>query len=167
MELKATTPIAKMAVVTDLEKETSEVVRVDRLRLLGFSINYSPTGTVSTEHGNMELAFGWGGYDSGGNFHFCATLGHARRSINSSTLQEGEIWKACAFDEKGNPRTDAFGLEFFKKLLFDSKVNREPLINSIVNGGWTFETLELSHEDIVVFCKVKPVVIKAVEGIKP
>ena len=141
MELKATTPIGLMAVVTNVETREVEAVDLDTLKLYAIVVNHATQA--------MQLAFVWGGYDSAGKFHV-SSLPASHRSIQANVDGERAIWDACMCDENGNPVTD-FGTDFVKKILFD-----HGKISDIVNGGWNLEEVTLTHNGKTVFTKTKP-----------
>lgn len=141
MELKSKVPIGLMAVVVDEAAQKVEAVNVDTLRMMAMVVNHQTKA--------MQFAFAWGGYDSTGKFHMDPHRPASHRSIQANVDGEREIWQACACDDHGNPVLD-HGEAFVRKVLVDHKK-----LHDIVNGGWAFDEIELTHKGDQVFKKEK------------
>jgi len=145
MELKSAKPIGLMAVVVDEASETVEPVKVDTLRMMAMVVNHATK--------SMIFSFAWGGYDSKGLFHMDPHRLAGHRSIQANVDNENEVWNACACDAKGNPVLDHG--EGFVKSVLTAKMMGRSVVDWLVNGHWSFEEIELSHNGQSIFKKEK------------
>src|SRR2546421_546283 len=120
MELKSSIHVDKMGVVIDGDNDKAEVVKVDTVKLLRFHIDFLRR--------QMIISMAWGGYANDGRW-FWSNLNASERSINGEVDGEREIFNACAFDEKGNPRDHLDFPQILEQVLFDHNK-----INDVIQG---------------------------------
>jgi len=141
MEFKSTKPVGLLAVITDPIARAMEAVDIDVLAEDAFVVNHI--------NGNLMLAYTWGGYDSSGKWHRDLLRGTCQITVQENVDGQREIWNQCTRCPKGNPIRN-YDEAFKLKVLVE-----HGLLANIVNSGWNFEELELTHKGISVFKKEK------------
>lgn len=125
MQGKLAQSLDVMAIVTDKEARTSEVLDIDQVYVVSYSVNHTAQ--------SAQFAVGFGGMDSNGKLHLCP---EQQRAVTQVTIRN-PVFSELFEDKNGNPLRE-LSQDFL------DKVFAEQVLPACNNAVWGMNDMNVS-----------------------